>query len=272
MFPLTMFTSECSPKIVTRSKNIEVEKPITDEFFVTYTCDICDYVCGRKKELDKHMQETHDFKYPWKVLSQVSLRLRDWSPRILKANYEVKFRNDKVVSKDCVILDKEASTLKTEHQPRMLKYFSINRTATTNNRMDKRSTGQEKESTLVGSLKKKYSSKPTLNGCLVKGDIKKTKMKKKKEVTFKEEGSLCEVTYFRQNTDDPFRGNKCNECDFICASSDVLGWHMRSTHNEAQQFQTNLNEDLWETMILTMSVIVAVLITLYISCLLPAIE
>ena len=99
------------------------------------------------------MQERHDFKYPWKVLSQVSLRLRDWSPRILKASYGIKLQNDKVISKDCAILDEEVSTLKTEHQPRMLKYFSINRTAATKNqRMDGKSTGQDAKSTLVGSL------------------------------------------------------------------------------------------------------------------------
>ena len=193
------------------------------------------------------MQEKHDFKYPWKVLSQVSLRLRDWSPRILKAS-GIKFQNNQVISKD----DEELSILRTEHQPRMLENLKIDRTPT------KKSTGEGEKSA-------------TLKGCLVKGGLEKDK-KKRKDVTFKEEGSLCEVTYFRQNIDDPFRGNGCKECDFTCASREVLEWHMKSTHNEVQQFQSNLNEGLWERKQLIISVIVAVCFTLYTCYMLPAIE
>ena len=240
-----MYPSECSQKV---AKCIEVENPSAHQFFITYTCDICDYVCGRKKELDKHMQEKHDFKYPWKVLSQVSLRLRDWSPRILKAS-GIKFQNNQVISID----DEELSILRTEHQPRMLENLKIDRTPT-----KKSTTGADEKSA-------------TLKGCLVKGGLEKDK-KKRKDVTFKEEGSLCEVTYFRQNIDDPFRGNLCKECDFTCASREVLEWHMKSTHNEVQQCQNNLNEDLWETKQLIISVIVAVCFTLCTCYLLPAIE
>ena len=210
-----------------------------------------------------HMQEKHAFKYPWKVLSQVSLRLRDWSPRILKARSGMKLQNDQLISRD----DEELSLLRTEHQPRMLLNFQINRTQT------KESTGEDEKSILAESPGENRSSTPTaLKGCLLKGGKEKDETKKKKNVTFKEEGSLCEVTFFPQNIDHPFRGRECKDCDFICASREVLEWHMGSTHNEVPQFQTNLSEDLWETIKLMISVIVIVFITLYISYMLPAIE
>ena len=211
-----------------------------------------------------HMQEKHAFKYPWKVLSQVSLRLRDGSPRILKARSGMKLQNDQLISRD----DEELSLLRTEHQPRMLLNFQINRTQT------KKSTGEDEKSILAESPGENHSSTPTaLKGCLLKGGIEKDKTKKKKNVTFKEEGSLCEVTYFPQNIDHPFRGKECKDCDFICASTKVLERHMKSIHDEVWEFQSNHNEDPWEKMqFVIFHLIVAVFVALCTRSMFSAIE
>ena len=245
-----MFASECPQ---TRNKDIGIEKTNGNDFFLKYTCDICEFVCGRKMELDKHMKEKHDFKYPWKILGQASLKFRDWSPRILKGNGK-KLPNEKSIPTESNLV----------HKPRMLKYFNKNRTGNKFDQMDEKVTGQGEESTLSVNLEENHISTPTRGGCLVrKGKLKDRIGKKKKVVSFKEEGSLCEITYFQRNSDHPFRGNKCKECDFICASGEVLEWHM-NTHHEYQQFQNNLiGADLWETMKLIISLIVAVYITLY---------